>query len=591
MTPGTKSNAIFIATLLFLGSLVFSSAPHCQAQQATPNSEASAPSSAKSAENFNSPLSSSTKLQVFLPPVLDKNKPAWGTAFEADGHPLALQKLSINGKEVSTDDYGLFQFQAPDLPFSIIIGDDKKTLWKAAYSLTPRGLLISDKAAAEQIDRLDELEENAGPQVAISHAPAVLEPEQAFVVIGKNFSGKYAHDLAIIDGFESDVYAGSTRSLIAAAKKRIAIGPLKELSISSDDESSLPLELDLAAVELRSPAAGNSALELLLMGSNLPSLVALSNESPGSQMRYGGRRIGSQTIFLSPGGQANKIAVDMKGSTNLIPDAVSAHILSNGLFDPYSQKSSSELLGKKVTHTINEAEVVRLKRRMLSLESQLATIEKQRKQLVDNASSNAAAEISKLDAVTHSAALRLSRLNRSLRARHVIFAADGNSESEWTQLCDKAADNIANSLDNILANKEVGFTESRLIRSSPTKKPKLEQDSYSQIASSGMGSAQIFPPGSHVGSRRNRIRSIAPSIVPQGGRLVAPPAPYKFDPSDIASFFSDAAPDPVPRIKTASGGKTSRSKRKRNRFDNTAPKSQKKSTTSKANSAKNIKRK
>ncbi len=496
-------------------------------------------------------------VQLFLPPVLEKGSQAWGTAFMPDGQGLSKQSILINGKSVQTDDYGLFSFTAPDTAFSVIVKDENKTVWETSYSLSNRGLLVSDKAALASVDRLDELEDEFNTQPLIMHAPAALELQQAFVVIGKNFSGKFGHDQVNIDGFECDSFAGSDRSLVVSTRNRSPVGPVKEINVICDEQSSLPLEVDLTRVEFRgeNKTESGNAVELELIGSNLPSLIALSNNSNELQLKFGGKRLGAQTIFLSPGGQRNRIAV---GIDNKKLSELSAHLIPNNLFDPYTQKASSELLGRRPLLAVNKAELVRLKKRLLALEERITLLSKQRSDRV-NQKDFSIEEDAKLESSIKSAAIRMSRLNRSLRSRRAILDADGMSESDWAQLTDSATDNMSRSLDLLLAKNEFGFTESRLLRSSPNKKPKLEQDNYAQLAVTG---AQSRSPLSLTVNARSRRWKAPGGSGGSGPGLVAPPAPYRFDPADLAPYFSDEVPVPVRPITSTS--KNSRRKKGKN---------------------------
>lgn len=521
-----------------------------------------APAQSNNAPENQSPQSTqssfqSTAVQLFLPPVLEKGSQAWGTAFLPDGQGLSKQSILINDKSVQTDDYGLFSFTAPDTAFSVIVTDKNKTVWETSYNLSSRGLLVSDKAALASVDRLDELEDEFNTQPLIMHAPAALELQQAFVVIGKNFSGKFGHDQVNIDGFECDSFAGSDRSLVVSTRKRSSVGPVKEINVICDEQSSLPLEVDLTRVEFRgeNKTANGNALDLELIGSNLPSLIALSNNSNEIQLKFGGKRLGAQSIFLSPGGQQNRIAV---GIDNKKLSELSGHLIPNNLFDPYTQKASSELLGRKPLLAINKAEVVRLKKRLLALEERITLLSKQRS---DQAKQKdfSIEEDAKLESSIKSAAIRMSRLNRSLRSRRAILNADGMSEGDWVQLTDSAADNMSRSLDLLLAKNEFGFTESRLLRSSPSKKPKLEQDNYAQLAVTGAPSRS---PLSLTVSARSRRWKAPASSGGSGPGFVAPPAPYRFDPADLAPYFSDEVPVPVHPITSTS--KNSRRKKGKN---------------------------
>lgn len=525
------------ATLIFLTFL----SPTCRQDASAQSSTQPDNQSTQSTQSVQS-----EPVQLFLPPVLEKGSQAWGTAFLPDGQGLAKQAILINGKSVQTDDYGLFSFTAPDTAFSVVVKDENKIVWETSYGLSNRGLLVSDKAALASVDRLDELEDEFNTQPLIMHAPAALELQQAFVVIGKNFSGKFGHDQVNIDGFECDSFAGSKRSLVVSTRNRSPVGPVKEINVICDEQSSLPLEVDLTRVEFRgeSKTTNGNALDLELIGSNLPSLIALSSKSSEIQLKFGGKRLGAQSIFLSPGGQQNRITV---GIDNKKLSELSGHLIPNNLFDPYTQKASSELLGRKPLLAVNKAEVVRLKKRLLALEERIALLSKQRAEHVKQKDFSIEDD-AKLESSIKSAAIRMSRLSRSLRSRRAILDADGMSENEWAQLNDSAADNMSRSLDLLIAKNEFGFTESRLLRSSASKKPKLEQDHYAQLAITG---AQSRSPLSLTVNARSRRWKAPVSSAGGGPGLVAPPAPYRFDPADLAPYFSDELPVPVRPITNA----------------------------------------
>lgn len=505
---------------------------------------------------------SAQTLQVFLPPVLEKNKPAWGTMYDIDGNALSGRKFYVNSQECQTDDYGSFNFIVPVTDKVILFVPDEKgnKIWEITYSSSTRGLLVSDNGAAELVDRLDELALHSETEPLISFAPSIIEPQQTFVVLGKNFSGKQGDDDVELDDRRSDLIAASPRSIVAISDRFLKIGPIKELKVSCRDLVSLPTEIDVSRAELRLEDAGSAKrkLKLSVLGTTLPAVISLANEALSSQMRFGGWRLGRQNIFLSPGGMQNSFAVDV--DSNINSSSLSAHILPNGVFDPYSLKTNANLLSKTLIETLERAEIIRLKRRDISLEAQQAALSQDYDKALKSGNLNLE-EDSKLNSGKKSLSARMFRVEKMLQARRAVLESEGAKE-EYQKLVEAAATSMLGSLDSIVAGKDLGFTEARLLKVVGRKNSE-EQQKQMQLSSSAYIPQYNPPPAAFLQNYRKKFgkRSYVPPP-PQSAALVPPPAPYRPDPYELGPFLTELkTPPAMVREKTSKSAKGRRSKK------------------------------
>ncbi len=577
----TKSDAMTLSRILVavLSIATFNLAGYA-ASESSPDNELSE----TQLKSTNTLPGNSFKLQVFLPPVLEKSKPVWGTIYTEDGGNPPPQKVLVNNIETQTDECGFFQFNAPDADTVHIAFQNESgaKVWESTYYKTARGLLVADKSASELVDQLDELSQDSKIPV-INHAPSIIEPEQTFVVVGKNFSGKLGQDEVEIDTRNADILAASPLSIVAVSNRRTNIGPIKEMRVSSKNVSSLPTEIDVTKVSIHMNAGestvgqniatlhngkaenSNSAkhkIKVSVVGSTLPAVVVVAADISQKEMHFGGWRLGSQNIFISPGGMQNSFGIDADSGLNA--ETVSAHIISNGIFDPYSNKTTSSLLSKSVAEASESFEIVRLKKREIGLDAQGASILKQREELRKGTKPSADEDL-KLDSNEKSVAARIYRVSKMLQARKIALETTGSLS--FAKLIDAAADNTLSSLDSVIAGKDLGFTEARLLRAIG-RKAKEERYTESQ-------SAAYFPQytggpqAAMLQSYRKKWgkKGVIPPP-PLAASLVPPPVPYQPDPRDIGPFITDL---PLPAVHPKSASIQSKKSKSKHQASRTSP--------------------
>ncbi|MBX9687005.1 MAG: hypothetical protein K2X27_09900, partial [Candidatus Obscuribacterales bacterium] len=394
--------------------------------------------------------------------------------------------------------------------------------------------------------------------------PSVLEAQQAFVVVGKNFSGKQG-DLEIeIDNYTAEPLAASTRSIVAISHKHSKVGPIKEMKISRGDQISLPTEVDIAKVEMRYQSAvkGSKGIwNLHVQGSTLPCVVALGN-GERQQIRFGSYRLGTQNLFLSPGGVQNSFRLE--GEQNLPTEKLSVHILTNGLFDPYSLKATQTLVSKSAAAAEVKAEALRLKKREIGLEAQAVHLKAERSELLKEGKLSPN-EDSRLESKERSISSRIYRLEKMLQARRVIIETYPNND--FAKLMDQAAGESLGSLESALALKDFGFTEARLLKS--TGRKHTEEQSSAQLASFPAQSYNTPAPAALTSYRKKWGKRAYVPPPPEAALLIAPPAPYRPDPNDLSPFLTElpaalktAALKGSKAKKTQLQGKSSKSKNK-----------------------------
>lgn len=479
-----------------------------------------------------------SSLQVFLPPVIEKSKTVWGSMYDAEGNNLAQQKLYVNGQEISCDDFGSFNFIAPSSETVTVVipgTNGTRNRFEAKYTSTARGLLVADSSAADLVDRLDLMSFFSGGEPIISHAPSVVEELQTIVIVGKNFSGKQGEDDLEIGNRSADILAASTRSIVAVTNRQMKIGPIKEMRVSSHDQSSVPVELDICRIEVKQDtvSTGKSRLRINVMGSTLPAVVTLSNSSRKADLHFGGWRLGSQNIFLSPGGLQNYFMVDPTASVSDVE--IGARIISNGIFDPYSMKASRSLLSAKIAQAEEEAEIIRLKKRAIGLEAQLNSVNNERSAKFKSGKLGVEEE-SKLDISSKSVSSRLFRIEKMLQARRAVIESYGTID--YDKLLDAAANNTLANLDGIVSTREIGFTESRLLKI--VAKRAAEEQKQAQAESAAWTYNYTSPSSAVLEKYRKKYgkRGYVPPP-PSMALLVPPPVPYRPYLRDLGPFLGE----------------------------------------------------
>jgi hypothetical protein len=347
--------------------------------------------------------------------------------------------VSVNGVAYAVDSDGRASFITPNTGAVVLTVEDadgKKSAQAVNYALTPAGLLVEPAQNAAFISRLlSGWQRKILPE--LSYCPALISAGATFGVFGQNFQGKPGLDEVRIDGMGCDVTAGSSISLLVTAPSRLHIGPLKEIYVSArNGESSNVLELDVAKVETSWPSSQPGEGKVMVMGTNMPALVRLDITSPG-QVKLSmpdGLEIGNKAVLVTPGGDANAVSLVVNGAdqnsagqnADILPD------LAELVGDPQWQQQQTRALLLELTR----ARLIRLKVRLIGVESRIAEERQKREQLNGNTT---IVELEKMDNGLKALSVRQSAISTMLSADRALYDTLGGSEIDFRQSMDDAA--------------------------------------------------------------------------------------------------------------------------------------------------------
>jgi hypothetical protein len=448
----------------------------------------------------------------------------------------------VNHQPLATDNLGRAGFVVPAGPVDVALaGADGKEFETILYTKTHDGFLVAQSPASLAVDELERAQ-SATTSPRVTYAPVALECEQPFVVLGTNFSGQADSDHLVIDGYDADLYAGSGVCLLATTPKRLHLGPLRDLYVTANGAPSNTVEVDICKLEF---CVANKSSEGMLVeqthpeqarikivGTNVPVLVELQNTSPKSLvLSFGNTVLGPQAAFVTPGGEANAVPLTIRSNAAGGTD-VDVHMVADAPWSPDDLFAFDADKLRKLVCQLNRAELIRLKRRLIALELNLAEqqaqasaaqvagsqppsasdAETQAKPPVDNDRQNA-----KLRMLS----LRQKRTLTMLNARRALFEALGGTDGEYRQAMDDAAGGATLALDGlvkpVVTNPALAASQA-VIKPVAKATPAPEEDTAELVASLQQMSKQW---------RHYPGRAVRP------GKLAAPPEPYMPDPSEL----------------------------------------------------------
>lgn len=480
----------------------------------------------------------------------------WVSVFDLAGRPLPGISVFVNGAPCDTDSMGQASFKVPqtDRLTLCLQGDDGKPAELSEYHLTPGGFLVREKDVDTAIDQLEGSIESSEQAPMIAYAPAVVETSQPFVLLGKNLSGKPEADRIVLDGYDADIFAGSTAALLATAPRRLSAGPLRELYVTANGESSNIMEVDVCRLEFNIRQATEIEPEsaaIYVIGTNVPAMVQLQNSSPDIvALEFDKKKLGARSSFISPGGENNQIRLSIshlaKGGCD-----IDTHLVSDA---PWCSTDDRNVFGdsnfRKIVEELNRAEIVRLKRRLIAVNARIADEQAHRTQALSTGSMHAE-DLDKFNAELRLLSNRQQRITMMISSRRAVFASLGGTDDDYRQALDQAAGGGIISLEKTLSP----LTSVALLSSTtqPLEKTSIDDASAGQTLSAAELQVKERELAESMAALSKMWKKY-PIKQARSGRLAAPPEPYIpnlgqiFPPTQAmyAQYVNPSLPPPPP---------------------------------------------
>lgn len=493
--------------------------------------------------------------RLFAVPVFEPGKIAWVSVYDQLGHPVPSATVLVNGTAIQADNMGQATFTVPDgdkLTLSVQVeGGNPSPV--AEYQRTPGGYLVAEKQAREAVDRIEESVVSNERAPTIAYAPSAVETSQPFVLIGKNLSGKADGDHVLIDGYDADVFSGSSVCLLATTPRRLSLGALREMYVTTGDETSNTVEVDVCRVEatLVPPSAVGSAEQVRIraIGTNVPSLIEVRNPAPDMvALAFSQKRLGKRSALITAGGDNNSAYLDVvrKDETNIDLDT---HLVADAPWSPDDRTTFGDADKRAIVAELNKAEVIRLKRRLIAIEERIAEEQKHRTEML-SAGTLTPFEMDKINAQLRTLSNRQRRINAMVVARRAVFQALGGTEVDYRKALDDAAGGGAIALEKCLAP----LTSAALLASTNAAQSN-GNPMAANVASINL-LAMDREKEMHQLAELTRLWKKMPSKVGHSTRLAPPPPPYVPDLTQVtgdatynyASLVKLGAPPPPPPL-------------------------------------------
>ncbi len=508
--------------------------------------------------------------RLFAVPVLEPGKKAWVSVYDHMGKPVPAAAVSINGKTVATDSLGQANFVVP-LVTSMTIGilqADGEISGGNNYEVTRGGYLVAEKHAKEAVDRIEESVVANEQAPTIAYAPSAIETNQPFVLIGKNLSGKADGDHIMIDGYDADVFSGSGVCLLATAPRRLSLGPLREMYVTTGEETSNTVEVDICKLDfsftpgpptsLDEPKdAATERAQIRVIGTNVPSLIEVRNLNPNmAQFSFSGRPLGNRSSLITPGGENNTVQVEYCRQRNGLLD-VDTHLVADAPWSPDDRTTFNDDSKRQLVAELNRVEIIRLKRRLIAIEQRINEEQLRRTSSLE-AGKLSMAELDRTNAQLRTLSNRQRRINAMVVARRAVYQALGGTDQGYRNALDDAAGGAAIAIDKLLAP----LTSASLLASaSALPQPKTNAAMVGEGVYSGRNQEALQL------AELTRMWKKFPTKVGHGTTLAPPPPPYIPNLSqlghgsayDYTTYLQiGAPPPPMQRVSLSHRGSPSR---------------------------------
>jgi hypothetical protein len=383
--------------------------------------------------------------KLFVAPVLLPGKVATVTAVDKSGTALPNTSVVVNGMPAETNQEGRARFTVPHAGAALVVlpmEDESKDV-RVAYAITSGGAMVVDPALGKFVDTLFAGATKKDPSPRILYSPPIVQPGHPVSVIGMNFDGQPGCDKLLIDNVECEILAGSPASLLATLPKKLTTpGPVAEMLVTTRGESSTAVEVDTVSVSSSFDTIDGAADGLFKVdaaGTKLPVLLRYENNSPSSVSIQSseGAQLPASGWAMTPGGSEGILAlrvnlmaaVSSPVTVELAPDLA---ILPDAAEDEGVCALAKNLMGNRI---------VRLKRQLLAIESQIPIVQKERAVVMAaRATANVPSEeMERLTATLNALSLRQARVASSLNAHKAIFLSVGASDEQYRTVVDEAA--------------------------------------------------------------------------------------------------------------------------------------------------------
>lgn len=383
--------------------------------------------------------------RLFAVPVMEPGKLAWVSVYDEQGRPLPRAVIKLNDSAVEADEMGQASFTVPEVVSLTISVDGSDS--KFSYERSPGGFLVAEKQAQDAVDRIEESIISNEQAPSIAYAPSAIELSQAFVLMGKNWSGKADGDHILVDGYDADVFSGSSVCLLATAPRRMSVGALREMYVTTGDETSNTVEVDVCKLDV---VTVSDRARLKVIGTNVPSMIDIRNLTPDTvTLKFGDKTLGRKSALISSGGENNYIDLDVerKPDTRLELDT---HLVADAPWSPDDRATFDDTNKRKIVAELNKSEVIRLKRRLIAIEQRIGDEQEKRTKGLANGSLTTA-EVDRTNAQLRTLSNRQRRINAMMVARRAVYQSLGGTEDEYRKALDIAAGGGAVALDKTLA--------------------------------------------------------------------------------------------------------------------------------------------
>ncbi len=377
--------------------------------------------------------------QLYCAPILACGNQADLLVMDAGGEPIAGANVKVNEEVITTDSTGHAAFTVPQTEELTIVPERSSGSAGRHKYVRSGNLLVVQSLSTIIADALcEDYTPKNGKAPRLLFAPGVIQPGKDFVVTGVRFPGSTSENRLYVDGREAEVLASSTVSLVARAPAQLHAGAIREIYVSCNGINSNTCETDVCKIdfswpETPDPDGAPQEAKLSVLGTFMPSVVEVVNRSNESVSFWlpDQKPMGKRGIFLTPGGENNSIAMQIKRSgteepkveTELIPEVPTG-----------TPGEHSDIISAATRHALCKAQLIRLQRRLIAVQ---ARIEESRK------SSDADEKQSEALLVEmRELSLRQNRIQNMLESRRALLVALGGSEDEYRQTIDDASGKI-----------------------------------------------------------------------------------------------------------------------------------------------------
>ena len=357
------------------------------------------------------------------------------------GIPLSGAEVLVNDDLITSDSNGLLSFTATDTEVIelSLMSSDKRKIDKRKFRLRADRFFAESEVIAEEASALSKVAESQSAFPSISFAPAVVSPGDEFVIVGTNFSVKTQNDHVEIDGVEAQVLSATPSSMLVLAPTRLKLGPLRELTVTVAGQASNVCETDVARtffshVKTEEDDVSPEKGKIGMNGTNVPCLISVRNPDLEAASLWSPEPLGSHNVVLTPGGEQNYVALDVKLAR---PDLEPQIQLS--LRSELDAAQDAEKIPPQLRIAAERAQIMRLERRRIAAEFRLQEI---RKRIAEAPIDN-----ERLVAESHALSLRMNHVSKMLMARRALFEALGGTDAQYRQAIDDATGGAMLSLD------------------------------------------------------------------------------------------------------------------------------------------------